>query len=101
MSYIINPKIDIPTLCKGWKYDSANNEYTIIDSFGEEYVTINATTREFHHYGYIEMLNEWAREEIIVNDAIDFPHTIGNITYRSRQELEEWVIKAQEKYNNI
>lgn len=95
---IINPSIDLKELCSWW--DDNGEEFKIIDSFGEEFVTINKETREVYNYGYNGMLSEWYNARILIEDnnldtTLCFPHTIGRITFYTRQELESWVLSKQ------
>ena len=36
-----------------------------------------------------------------LDNWLALPHTIGNITFYSKEELIEWVVTAQEKYNEL
>ena len=102
----VDQKVNLEELCQGW--DKDEEYYHITDSFGEEYCYIDINTRKIDHYGYNGMISDWAIQGLItcnpqedIEDKIIFPHTIGDRTFYSSQDLTEFVIFAQEKLKTL
>ena len=60
---------------------------------------------ECEDYGIVSVDPEDVVHIIISRYQLDnwlvLPHTIGNITFYTKEELIEWVVTAQEKYNEL
>lgn len=102
----LKQSVNIDELCNGWEKE--NGYYIITDSFGEEYCSINITTREIDHYGYNGMLADWlaqgwitCNQQEATEDKIIFPQTIGDITFYSSNELITFVVSVQEKLKTL
>lgn len=116
---ILSPLIDINKFCgeKGSRYEEHENYYEMNDSLFEEHLLIDKETREIRHYGFNGYIADMIQQKIFVEtsyattqslyrfannednkDIITLPQTIGNITFRSKKELFDWIIR-QQNYN--
>lgn len=66
-----------------------------IDYF--EVLSFHGKSLEFIN-GVQWILEEIDKQTIEESQYVAFPHTIGNITFYNRKELEDWVIAKQSKY---
>lgn len=62
----------------------------LIDADALEVVDLQGKSEEFSD-GVMWILEQIDKCKLSINDYIAFPHTIGNITFYSREELEEWI----------
>jgi len=97
------PEVNIHEICKeGFNYD--DGIYTLKTELGE-YIGVNVDDRSVIEYGYDALVMSWIDEGYIQGyeskadkdqRLLEFPYTIGKITFISRRELEEWVLEKQE-----
>lgn len=99
----LNDDVDIEELCKSFIKDESTGCYKLESTLGE-YIIVNSNDRSIVECGYDGLLYSWADLGYIKGwttksdkEELAFPHTIGNITFYTKQELIDWCMEIQKE----
>ena len=98
MQLYVKANVPIKSICSGARWQDRGESFYMEDPEFDEWIEINKTTRAITNYGFTRFVEDLKIARFVTYEdeslILRFPHTIGDITFKSRQHLEEWVISA-------